>query len=166
MVTSVFAYCSKIIPIGKPTPKSTTIPSSSFGSVCTGLRFHGLSTMLVHAIIKFLGVFIIAIAVNCCNTNAYAVGATTPFTTVEAESGSLAGGATVVSLTSPPTTEFSSPQLEASGHAYIALTGTGQSVTLTNNTGHTITAINVRECIPDSATGGGITATLDLYVNG
>ena len=114
----------------------------------------------------FLGPLTIAIALGCLGTHAYAVGATTPFTTYEAEAGTLAGGAQVVSLTSPPTTEFSSPQLEASGHAYVALTGTGQSVTLTNNTGHTITAINVRECIPDSATGGGITATLDLYVNG
>jgi hypothetical protein len=121
---------------------------------------------IVSTIIRFFSLLIIAIAIDCHGNYAYAVGATTPFTTCEAEAGTLAGGAKVVSLTSPPTTEFSSPQLEASGHAYVALTGTGQSVTLTNNTGHTITAINVRECIPDSATGGGITATLDLYVNG
>jgi alpha-1,3-glucanase-like protein/carbohydrate binding protein with CBM6 domain len=108
-------------------------------------------------------------SISVCDTSVATpshVGATTPFTSVEAESGTLAGGAAVVSLTSPPTTEFSSPQLEASGHAYVALTGTGQSVTLTNTTGQNITAINVRECIPDSTTGGGITATLDMYVNG
>lgn len=79
------------------------------------------------------------------------VGATTPFTTYEAEAGTLAGGAAVVSLTSPPTTEFTSPQLEASGHAYVALTGTGQSITWTNNTSGSFTGINVRFSILDAA---------------
>jgi hypothetical protein len=94
------------------------------------------------------------------------IGAKTPFTSYEAESGTLAGGASVVSVTSPATTEFSSPQLEASGHSYVHLGGTGQSVTWTNNTGGNITFLNVRYSIPDSSGGGGITSTLDLYVNG
>jgi hypothetical protein len=94
------------------------------------------------------------------------IGAATPFISYEAESGTLGGGATIVSLTSPPTTEFSSPQLEASGHAYVNLGATGQSVTWTNNTGENITAINVRYSIPDAPAGGGITSTLDLLVNG
>jgi len=94
------------------------------------------------------------------------VGATTPFVTYEAEAGTLGGGATIVSLTSPPTTKFSSPQLEASGHAYVQLTSTGQSVQWTNNTGKSITAVNIRTCIPDSAGGGGIDSTIDLYVDG
>ena len=62
------------------------------------------------------------------------VGATTPFTTYEAESGVLGGGAAVVTLGSAPTTEFSSPALEASGHAYVILDGQGQNVTWTNST--------------------------------
>jgi len=95
-----------------------------------------------------------------------ATGAVTPFTSYEAEAGTTGGGATTVSLTSPPTTQYSSPTLEASGHAYVQLTGTGQYVQWTNNTGHPITFINVRESIPDAPTGGGITATLNLYVNG
>ncbi|BDI29047.1 hypothetical protein CCAX7_10980 [Capsulimonas corticalis] len=95
-----------------------------------------------------------------------AVGATTPFSSYEAEAGTVGGGASVVSLTSAPTTQYSSPTLEASGHAYVQLTGNGQYVQWTNNTGGNITAINVRACIPDSSGGGGITATLDLYVNG
>ena len=94
------------------------------------------------------------------------IGANTPFTSYEAESGTLSGGATVVSLTTKPTTEFSSPQLEASGHAYVNLSAAGQSVTWTNNTGKNINFINVRYSIPDSSGGGGITSTLDLYVNG
>ena len=56
------------------------------------------------------------------------IGAATPFTSYEAENGSLGGQATVVSLTSPPETEFSSPELEASGHAFVHLSNTGDSV--------------------------------------
>src|ERR1700752_3505994 len=79
-----------------------------------------------------------------------AVRAVTPFTSYEGEAGTLGGGATVVSLTSPPTTQFSSPQLEASGHAYVQLTANGQYVEWANNTGQSITALNLRSCIPDA----------------
>jgi Carbohydrate binding module (family 6)/Chitobiase/beta-hexosaminidase C-terminal domain len=94
------------------------------------------------------------------------VGATTPFVSYEAEAGTLGSGAAIVSLTSPPTTQFSSPALEASGHAYVQLTATGQFVQWTNNTGQNITAINLRSSIPDAPNGGGITSTIDLYVDG
>jgi hypothetical protein len=115
----------------------------------------------------FYFAFLLAIPLLCAVNKAGAtIGATTPFTSVEAESGLLGGGATIVSLTSPPTTEYSSPQLEASGHAYVQLTNTGQSVTITNTTGGNITALNLRSCIPDATAGGGITSTVDLYVNG
>ena len=93
-------------------------------------------------------------------------GATTPFTTYQAPEGQLGGGASVVSLTSSPTSEYDSPQGEATGHAYVQLTGPGQSVQWTNETGTPIDFVNIRASIPDSAAGGGITATLDLYVNG
>src|ERR1700684_1226176 len=93
-------------------------------------------------------------------------GATTPFTTYEAPEAALGGGASVVSLTSAPTSEYDSPQGEADGHAYVQLTAPGQSVQWTNNTGQPIIFINVRPSIPDSPAGGGMTATLDLYVNG
>ncbi|HEV7926512.1 MAG TPA: LamG-like jellyroll fold domain-containing protein, partial [Verrucomicrobiae bacterium] len=110
---------------------------------------------------------LVAISWSCIAVRAGAtVGATTPFTSVEAESGFLGGGATVVSLTSAPTSPYSSPQLEASGHAYVQLTATGQYVQWTNNTGKNITAINLRSCIPDAPSGGGIISTIDLYVNG
>ncbi|SDM65820.1 carbohydrate-binding protein [Actinacidiphila guanduensis] len=97
---------------------------------------------------------------------AQGVGATTPFTTYEAEAGTLGGGAQAVTLTSAPTTQYSSAALEASGHGYVHLAGTGQSVRWTNTTGQPISFVNVRASIPDSASGGGITATLDLYVDG
>lgn len=94
-------------------------------------------------------------------------GAHTPFVSYEAESGTLGGGATVQSLTASPTSSFPIPSTqEASGEAYVVLNATGQSVTLVNNTGQKITALNLRYSIPDAAGGGGITATLDLYVDG
>jgi hypothetical protein len=93
-------------------------------------------------------------------------GATTPFATYQAPEATLGGGASVVSLTSSPTSEYDSPQGEATGHAYVQLTGTGQSVQWTNDTGQPINFINVRASIPDNAAGTGITATLDFYVNG
>ncbi|WP_433892856.1 discoidin domain-containing protein [Streptomyces sp. CA-111067] len=97
---------------------------------------------------------------------AAAAGATTPFATYEAEAGTLGGGAGKVTLTAAPTTQYSSAALEASGHGYVHLAGTGQSVQWTNNTGKPISFVNVRASIPDSASGGGITGTLNLYVNG
>ncbi|MCW3062565.1 MAG: Di-glucose binding within endoplasmic reticulum [Capsulimonas sp.] len=94
------------------------------------------------------------------------IGAATPFTSYEAETATLGGGATSVALTSAPTTKFTSPQLEASGHAYAHLAANGQYVRWTNNTGQNVSALNVRYSIPDSVGGGGITSTLNLYVNG
>ena len=93
-------------------------------------------------------------------------GATVPFTVYEAEAGATGGGATVTALTSAPATQYSSAALEASGHSYVHLGGTGSSVRWTNTTGAPISFLNVRASIPDSASGGGTTATLDLYVNG
>ncbi|TJZ94936.1 coagulation factor 5/8 type domain-containing protein, partial [Actinacidiphila oryziradicis] len=69
-------------------------------------------------------------------------------------------------MTSAPTSQYSSAALEASGHAYAHLSATGQSVQWTNTTGQPISFLNLRASIPDSASGGGITGTLDLYVNG
>ncbi|MEI9960359.1 MAG: hypothetical protein WDM76_04275 [Limisphaerales bacterium] len=63
---------------------------------------------------------------------------------------------------SAPTTQYSSPELEASGHAYVQLAATGQSVTWTNTSDQNFTAINLRSCIPDAPTGGGISNTINL----
>jgi hypothetical protein len=109
--------------------------------------------------------FTLVLALLCYPGKIYgAVGTSLPFTEYEAEAGVLGGGATVVSLQFPLTgyTDI----MEASGHAYVSLAATGQSVKWTNNTGQSITAINARISIPDSATGGGISSTIDLYVNG
>lgn len=108
----------------------------------------------------------VAVLLACSEIKAHAVGAVTPFVSYEAEVGTLGGGATVDYLTNSPTTPYSSPELEASGHAFVALTNTGQSVSWTKNTGQNINAINLRSCIPDAPGGFGITNTIDLYVNG
>ncbi|MEV6966543.1 carbohydrate-binding protein [Hamadaea sp. NPDC051192] len=97
---------------------------------------------------------------------AAAAGAAVPFTSYEAEAGTLSGGATTVSLAAAPTTQYSSATLEASGHAYAHLGATGQGVQWTNATGGPISAINVRISIPDTTSGGGQTSTLNLYVDG
>ncbi|MFJ9210383.1 right-handed parallel beta-helix repeat-containing protein [Streptomyces sp. NPDC102264] len=96
-----------------------------------------------------------------------AAGATTPFVTVEAESGTLGGGARVRSISpgaAPPTQ--ATLEGEASGYSLVELKANGDSVTLTNNTGKNANSLVVRASIPDAAGGGGINATLNLYVNG
>lgn len=106
------------------------------------------------------------VGVSMGNTDARAAGAITPFITVEAESGTLAGGA-VVSAFSPGSTvpTLPTPQLEASGKAYVGLTNSGSSVSIVNPVANA-NAIVIRASIPDAASGGGITATLNLYVGG
>lgn len=90
-------------------------------------------------------------------------GAVVPFTTMEAEN---AGSTTasVVRMTTLPTSTTWTPELEASARGYVSLTATGQNVEFTPN--REANALVVRHCIPDAPTGGGITATLSLYVNG
>jgi len=89
-------------------------------------------------------------------------GAVTPFTTMEAEAGSLAGGATILSMTSLPSAP--TVQLESSGRKCVELNATGESVAWTN--AEVCNAIVIRASIPDAPGGGGITNTLNLYVDG
>ncbi len=99
-------------------------------------------------------------------SHALAVGAATPFTTLEAEDGTESSGATVVSWVVPATPPtVSSPEMEASGRSYVKLSATGQTISWTNPVANA-NGLNIRFMIPDGATGGGTTATLDLYVNG
>ena len=98
--------------------------------------------------------------------DARAAGALTPFTTLEAEAAILGGGATV-SLFTPGSLVPTAPtmQLEASGLGYVLLTNAGSSVACTNPVAGA-NAMVIRSCLPDATNGGGITATLDLYVDG
>jgi hypothetical protein len=94
------------------------------------------------------------------------IGAATPFRSYEAEDGVLIAGAHVISETVAPSTGLSSAAIEASGRAYVHLAGAGQAVQIKNKATQAITAINVRYSIPDAPAGGGISATLGLYING
>src|ERR1039458_2879970 len=76
--------------------------------------------LLANPMIHLRCTLVVLAMLSCIGNRVYgSVGANTPFTSYEAEAGTLAGGAAVVSLTAAPTTQYSSPQLEASGHAYV-----------------------------------------------
>jgi hypothetical protein len=94
-------------------------------------------------------------------------GAATPFVTVEAEAGTLGGSAHIRSISpGTPVPTVATLELEASGYALVELNNTGDSVTLANKTNKAANTIVVRASLPDAPTGGGITAPLNLYVNG
>ncbi|RYZ75168.1 MAG: hypothetical protein EOP04_33670, partial [Proteobacteria bacterium] len=108
------------------------------------------------------------VAFLCCQfpTMVLGAGATTSFTTLEAEEGVIAGGAMKSVIQSGSLIpELSTPEKEASGLGLVTLSAPGQSVSWTNPVADA-NGIVVRACIPDSASGGGITATLNLYVDG
>src|SRR5260370_37201780 len=97
---------------------------------------------------------------------ACAAGVTIPFWTIEAEGGTLGGGAPVRSLTpGDPVPTTPTPELESSGRAFVELTSPGDSVSLVNP-GSSASTIVIRAAIPDAPAGGGTTATLNLYVDG
>jgi len=89
-----------------------------------------------------------------------APGARTPFTTIEAENNANKTNAQIVRMTVP---KEGIPAAEASGHGFVELVKTGDFIEFTNPT--EANSLVLRHCIPDAPNGGGITATLALYVN-
>nr|WP_227996132.1 discoidin domain-containing protein [Glycomyces albidus] len=87
-------------------------------------------------------------------------GADMPYTLDEAEHASPGGGARILG----PNREIGDLAGEASGRQAVVLDGTGEYVQFTTTT-DTNTLVT-RFAIPDAAGGGGITSTLNLYVNG
>ena len=111
--------------------------------------------------------FIVTVAFLCIGNKVYGFGANMPWTEYEAEDGTVGGGASIVSMVQPLNNPNNNISVEeASGGAYVSLASTGQSVSWVNNSGQSITALNFRYSIPDAPAGGGITSTIDLYVNG
>ena len=92
------------------------------------------------------------------------VGAVVPLITHEAESSAntVVGVRTI--LDGLPSATTHTPELEASGRAYVRLQQTGDrlQVPVVDNANRLV----LRHCIPDAPAGGGIEATLNLYVNG
>src|SRR5712692_2341228 len=96
----------------------------------------------------------------------YAAGATTPFTTLEAEAGTLGGGATIRSFVlGSPVPNNATLELEASDGGLVEFNANGQSVSWINPVDNANTIV-IRDSIPDAPNGGGITATINLYVDG
>lgn len=91
-------------------------------------------------------------------------GAVVPFTTYEAEAVANTTTGAVVKLTTLPTATTWSPELEASGRGFVQLNSTGDHLDFPNV--RAANALVVRHCIPDAPAGGGLAATLSLYVNG
>jgi hypothetical protein len=87
-------------------------------------------------------------------------GANMPYDMYEAEDGVLGGGATVVG----PNRTVGDPAGEASGRKAVTLNSTGSSVEFTTRA--STNTLVLRYSIPDSAGGGGIDSTLNVYVNG
>jgi hypothetical protein len=87
-------------------------------------------------------------------------GANMPYDTYEAEDGVVGGGATVVG----PNRTIGDLAGEASGRKAVRLTGTGNYVEWTTKA--STNTLVTRFSIPDSAGGGGIDSTLNIYVNG
>jgi hypothetical protein len=85
-------------------------------------------------------------------------GATLPYFEIEAESAATTGTVIAASRT------FGEVAAESSGRRAVRLDATGQSVTFPVD--HPTNSIVVRYSIPDAAAGGGLDATLGLYVNG
>src|SRR6267142_2061463 len=95
-----------------------------------------------------------------------AAGAVTPFTVLEAEAGVPAGGATIRAFTpGSPVPSAPTLELEASGMGYVWLTNSDQSVSWTNPVANANSVV-IRSSIPDAPNGGGITATINAYVDG
>lgn len=91
-------------------------------------------------------------------------GAASPFITYEAESSLNQTSGTVVRLTGLPAATDASPQLEASGRAFVELRGLGSALSIQTLT--PAAGLTLRHSIPDAPQGGGQQATLSLYVNG
>lgn len=98
-------------------------------------------------------------------TESRGYGAQMPFVTLEAEDyagtmkGALINGGKASWSAAPIT-----PLQEASGRSFVQLNQVGDYVEFPNVP--EANALVIRHCIPDAPTGGGITATLGLYVNG
>lgn len=87
-------------------------------------------------------------------------GANMPYDMYEAEDGVLAGGAAVVG----PNRTIGDLAGEASGRKAVTLNSTGSSVEFTTRAA--TNTLVTRFSIPDSAGGGGINTTLNVYVDG
>jgi len=105
-------------------------------------------------------VYSVFLVFSCGNVKAQ--GAITPFITYEAETATLDAGASLLSMSSLPSAP--TVELESSGRKCVKLDNTGEALSWI--TTKEANAIVLRASIPDATAGGGIEATLNLYVDG
>lgn len=106
---------------------------------------------------------VLALALACALMGARPImarGATVPWISYEAEDGAVKGGA----LVKGPGRKLGTVEGEASGRKAVVLASTGASVEWTALAA--ANSIVVRNSIPDAPNGGGLDATLSLYING
>jgi hypothetical protein len=114
----------------------------------------------------FIGLIVGCISLTPLAHGQQQVGARTPFTTLEAEAGTLGGGATIRSFVLGSSVPNNATlELEASGGGLVEFNANGQSVSWINPVDNANTIV-IRDSIPDALNGGGITATINLYVDG
>jgi Pectate lyase superfamily protein/F5/8 type C domain len=115
--------------------------------------------LLATAAATLLAVPALALAAPGAVQAASSPGASTPFTEYLAATQGTTN-ATVL----PVDYQYGSLQAEATGRQAVELTGQGQYVSFTLTAA--ANAVDFHYAIPDSPSGGGLTAPLDLYVNG
>lgn len=98
-------------------------------------------------------------AASASGTSAGQAGASTPFTEYLAAAQGRTNGTVL-----PVDYQYGSLQAEATGRQAVRLSGQGQYVSFTLT--RSANAVDFHYAIPDSLQGGGITAPLDLYVDG
>lgn len=108
----------------------------------------------------------VAATLGLAVSHVFGAGAKVPFVTLEAEAGRFAGAAAAHVFTpGSAIPKVATLELEASGGGYARLEKEGDAISW-NNPVEGANAIVVRSSLPDTAEGGGITATLNLYVDG
>lgn len=91
-------------------------------------------------------------------------GAKVPFVTFEAEAPANRTSGRVVAMQELPAAQTATPELEASGRSFVELAASGQYLEIPGVPG--ANGLVLRHCIPDAPQGGGMEATLSVYVNG
>ncbi len=106
----------------------------------------------------------VAVAGNANADFAGSAGAVMPFVTVEAETDAPECVGKTVLKAMPPKGGHPTPESEASGYGYVELGDTSDYLEMRIT--KEANAMVIRACIPDAPQGGGMEATLGLYVNG
>ncbi len=141
----------------------SSVASSKVASVASSAK-SSVASSIVASVAGSAKSSVIGISSNSRSSTALPVrGYAAPWTEYQLEAGRLGGGAKVLA---PSRTKWDKNfiQAEAIGRSAVVLNNTGDSVAVTNT--KAANSVVLRFSIPDSASGGGLDATLGLYING